>query len=620
LAQISITQKQKGREMNRKTFIRKFSMLFCSVTIAGISNVSAQPPQNTLTLDIDKATYKVNKEIYGALLEQTSSTIYNGLYIGTNSSVPNINGMRKDVIAAFKECGVTNLDWPGGCEAEVYKWKDGIGAKTSRPGGEMSNGMGTHEYFQLCDSIGSIPYVTANVRTQSTAYMAEWLNYIETNFPGKLKYWKMGNEPWSGCVSLGSRDPEMKNVLTPTQYANKYKSYEVAIPANLKGKFFRVADGGTGNGTAVRYWLDTLMANIVNQVDAVTLHYYAGFGSSNTSESYNFDVTSYYNRLSSAWQIENLVASMENTMLKYDPNNNVGILVDEWGLWYSMVAGKNYTQSTIRDAIAASLHLNVFNNHCKRVKGAAVAQPVNFIQPLVLTEAPSQNRIVKTPTFYVYKMYKVHQDAKMVPTTIKTALNSNIPLVNASSSIDSTGKLHISMCNTHPTLDMDVTATLNNGPAYKKCTGSIINGDEFTSYNDFGVAERVNIKDFTGATLSDKTISVKLPKHSVVTLELIPDLVDIQGKQIGAPKTNFNISASENGLLCLDYHATGSTPVEISLYNLDGRCVLSSYKRIVKNGKGSFVWKPDGIIGSKLYVIKTSFGNVTKSQQILFSN
>jgi alpha-N-arabinofuranosidase len=606
--------------MNLTSFNGKLTKLICSVALAGIHYVSAQAPQNTLTLDIDKATYKVNKEIYGALLEQTSTTIYNGLYIGTSSSVPNVNGMRKDVIAAFKECGVTNLDWPGGCEAEVYKWKDGIGAKSSRPGGEMSNGMGTNEYFQLCDSIGSIPYVTANVRTQSTAYMAEWLNYIETNFPGKLKYWKMGNEPWSGCVSLGSVNPEMKNVLTPTQYADKYKSYEAAIPANLKGKFVRVADGGTGNGTAVRYWLDTLMANIVNQVDAVTLHYYAGFGSSNAAESYSFDVTGYYNRLSSAWQIENLVTTMENTMLKYDPNNKVGILVDEWGLWYSKVAGKNYTQSTIRDAIAASLHLNVFNNHCKRVKGAAVAQPVNFIQPLVLTEAPAQNRIVKTPTFYVYKMYKVHQDCKMVPTTIKTSMNSNIPLVNASSSIDSTGKLHISMCNTHPTLDMDVTVTLNNGPVYKKCTGTIINGDEYTSYNDFGVAERVNIKDYTGATLNDKTITVKLPKHSVATLELIPDAVGIHEKHVGALNTNFNISASENSRVRLDYRSPGNTPVKIQLYNLDGKCIQGSYNGMVKDGNGSLVWQPEGINGSKVYVAKVTFGNTTRSRQIILGN
>jgi hypothetical protein len=217
-------------------------------------------------------------------------------------------------------------------------------------------------------------------------------------------------------------------------------------------------------------------------------------------------------------------------------------------------------------------------------------------------------------------MYKVHQDAKMVPTAIKTSMNSNIPLVNASSSIDSTGKLHISMCNTHPTLDMDVTATLNNGPAYKKCTGSIINGDEFTSYNDFGVAERVNIKDFSGATLNDKTINVKLPKHSVVTLELTPDAVGIRGKQVGSLNTNFDISAVENGRIRLDYKATGRTPITISLYHIDGRCALSSYKGVLENGKGCLVWQPEGIIGSNVYVVKTSFGNSVKSTKVILGN
>ncbi|MBN2037487.1 MAG: hypothetical protein JW768_12160 [Chitinispirillaceae bacterium] len=528
--------------------------------------------------------------------------IYNGLYVGTASSVPNINGMRKDVIAAFKECGVSVLDWPGGCFAETYNWSDGIGPKSGRPGGDMKNGMGTHEYFQLCDSLNAPPYITANITSLPAAIMTDWLNYIDSVFPNKLKYWKIGNEPWGGCGSA----------ISISAYISKYRQYKAAIPSKLLGKITRVADGGTADYLYKVTWIDSLLKCEMGSFDAVTLHYYGAFSGS----SIGFSVDSFYTRIQIALRLGNTLAIYDSIMARYDPNYTVGLWVDEWGAWYSSLPGKDYPQSTCRDAVIASINLNMFNNRCRRIQMACVAQPVNVIQSLILTENPAQNRIVKTPTFYVYKMYKVHQQATMVPVTLSTPNNQNIPVISTSSSVDSAGKLHISLCNTHATAAHTVTITLNNAPVYASCTGTIVNGTSHNSYNDFGQSENVNIRNFSGATYERNTVTAIIPAHSVVTLELaLP--VDVSQTSISMPVFFQEMDVTPTGKIKVHYAVAEKLPFSLGLYTVDGRMAAETFKGTLELGRNSICWQPVILEkAARVYIAKFTVNGNVKSRRV----
>jgi alpha-N-arabinofuranosidase len=561
--------------------------------------------QSTLSLNVGQATYTINKEIYGGLLENTSRDIYGGIYVGTASAIPNTNGMRNDVIAAFKEAGVTILDWPGGCFAELYNWRDGIGPKASRPSGDMVNGMGTAEYFQLCDSLKAVPYITANINNQTPAVMTAWLNYIDSLFPNKLKYWKMGNEPWGGCSGLGVP------TLSITQYIAKYNSYKVAIPADLQGKILRMADGGSGDYLGRPAWIDSLMLCEMGSMEGATFHYYGGFSGAATG----FPEADYYSRLASQWLLNDKLKAWDSIMTRRDPNYTVPLMVDEWGLWYS-----NPNQSTCRDAIGASMTFNMFNNRCRRIKMAGVAQPVNFIQPLVLTRDPPTTSMVKTPTLYVFKMYKVHQQAKMVPATLTTTNNQNVPIITASSSVDSTGKLHISMCNTHASSTHTVAISLNSAPAYTTCTGTIINGPAYNSYNAFDVAEIVTAQNFTGATMNGTTVNVTMPAHSVVTLELTPG-VGVFKQPADGMSSPYKIGRAAKGQIVVTYAVTERTPFTLGLYTVDGRAVVETFKGTLEPGRKTVVWQPRNLgKGTKVYIVKMNFDGGAKSQRVYFSD
>jgi len=586
------------------SFVAGFSYSMLRIFMVLVCLSAAVSAQSTLSLNVGQATYTINKEIYSGLLENASTDIYNGLYVGTASSIPNVNGMRKDIIAAFKESGIAGFDWPGGCEAEKYIWTNGIGPKSGRAGGDMTNGMGTPEYFQLCDSVKSVPYITGNITNGSVAVMTAWLNYIDSLFPGKLKYWKMGNEPWGGCSGVGVP------TLSITQYIAKYNSYKVGIPADLQGKLFRIADGGSGDYLGRPVWIDSLMLCEMGSMEGATFHYYGGFSGAATG----FPETEYYSRLASQWQLSDKLKDWDSIMTRRDPNYTVGLMVDEWGLWYS-----NPNQSTCRDAIGAAMSFNMFNNRCRRIKMAGVAQPVNFIQPLVLTKSPPTTSLVKTPTLYVFKMYKVHQQAKMVPVTLTTTNIQNVPIITASSSVDSMGKLHISMCNALASSTQTVAISLNNAPTYTSCTATIITGPAYNSYNNFDVAEIVTIQNFTGATLSGTSVNLTMPAHSVVTLELIP--ATATGRPVRQPRLEaWSIEPMSGNTFMLRSSAAGETRPSLTLLNLDGRTVIASDQLSMKRGGKSFIWRPSvRPLCAGVYIVNINEGKRTVTQRVAIS-
>ncbi len=490
--------------------------------------------QNSLKLDIESAKVKINKEIYGHFSEHLGTCIYEGIYVGEDSDIPNINGYRTDVVEAFKEMKVPVLRWPGGCFADTYHWKDGIGPKENRPsivnvhwgGVTEDNSFGTHEFLDFCELIGTQPYLSINVGSGTVQEATEWVEYVTSSNespmtelrkkngredPWDVKFWGIGNETW-GCGGD----------MRPEYYADIYRHYASFV----RGQGFQKIICGPSSGDT--NWTDKIMAGLAGKqylTQGVSLHHYTlptGSWRGSKGSSIDFEEDMWFATLRNSLQIETIIEQHWEVMKKYDPRGRIKLVVDEWGTWYDKLPGTKdgflQQQNTVRDALVAGVNLNIFNNNADRISMANIAQIVNVLQSVILTDGA---KMVKTPTYYVFKMYNVHQDATLVP----IELNSNdytyggesLKAVNASASIkDET--LSITLCNIDPNNEQEIEIEL--GVEYGTVKGEVITSDKFTDYNDFGKEEKVNIEDFKVKSPKNGSMKVKLPKHSVVLLTL----------------------------------------------------------------------------------------------------
>src|SRR6185295_18890996 len=343
--------------------------------------------------------------------------IYGGFYVGDKSAIPNTNGVRKDVVDALKKMKIPNLRWPGGCFADTYHWKDGIGPKEKRPsmvntwwgGVTEDNSFGTHEFLNMCELLGAEPYLSANVGSGTVQEVAEWVQYV--NFDGtspmsilrnqngrekswKVKYWGVANEAW-GCGGN----------MTPEHYSDIYRQYATFMNNYSRDyRLFRIASGASDDDYN---WTEVLMKNIPhNMLDGVGVHHYSVINWSKKGSATNFSEQEYFATMSKALQMEELVTRHATIMDKYDPKKKIAMVVDEWGGWYDVEPNTNpgflYQQNTIRDAILAGATLNIFNNHADRVRMANLAQTVNVLQAVVLT---NEEKMLLTPTYHVMEMY-----------------------------------------------------------------------------------------------------------------------------------------------------------------------------------------------------------------------
>ncbi|MBN2037385.1 MAG: hypothetical protein JW768_11630 [Chitinispirillaceae bacterium] len=570
--------------------------------------------QNTLMLNIDRATYKIHRAIYGALMEDLGRCVYQGLYVGTGSSIPNTNGMRNDILEAFKEGGITCLEWPGGCAANSYHWRDGIGPKSSRPGGDRVNGMGTDEYMQMNELVGAEPYITNNMVNGTAAESAAWLTYVDSVFPGKLIWWKYGNEMWGGCGAG----------WTVTQYQSVLRQFLSAEPSNFNGPIYRIAQGSRDYETPANYWSDSMMNHSLSLYDGLSWHFYAVTNWSAKGSSTSFTESGYYAQLQKAHDLEGLIRAHEAVMNKYDPNYTKDMIVDEWGAWYDAIGGMGalYQQNTVRDAVIAGMSLNMFNNHCRRIKMALVAQAINVIQALILTQPSPGAAMVRTPTFYVFKQYKAHHNATMVPAILTCPNNQNIPLLSASASIDSLQRLHISLVNTHASSNQTVRVTLNNPPRpFTACTGTVVNGPSITSLNDFNTAERVNVQPFASSnfSLSGSTLNVTLPAHSVVTLELSGQGTWIPETRKRAKDHGITIAAVPGNRIVVGSAGSVFSPVSVIVTGIDGKKIEGTITSPT-NCTRQLVWQPAGHDKAcRVCIVNVRAGDFIESQKVMLA-
>jgi alpha-N-arabinofuranosidase len=509
----------------------KKQFLFAFLIVA----ISAQA-QNTLILNADQGKEKINKHIYGHFSEHLGRCIYGGFYVGeSNSQIPHTNGVRNDVVKALKKLKVPNLRWPGGCFADTYHWKDGIGPKAKRPtivntwwgGVTEDNSFGTHDFLNMCELIGAEPYLSANVGSGTVQELSEWIQYV--NFDGvspmsnwrkengrdkpwNVKFWGVGNETW-GCG--GNMKAEY--------YANIYRQYATFMTDwSNSSKVFRIASGANSSDYN---WTEVLMRDIPHHLlEGVALHHYSVIDWSKKGSATDFSEQQYFQTMQRALFMEELVTRHSTIMDKYDPKKRVALVVDEWGGWYDVEPGTNpgflFQQNTIRDAVLAGVTLNIFNNHCDRVRMANLAQTVNVLQAVVLTQ---EEKMILTPTYHVMEMYNVHQDAVMLPLTITTNTYESgaerLPAISASASRDAQGTAHISLVNIQATKTETVAIDIR-GAKFSSVTGRLLTSEKLQDHNTFEAPEKIKPVAFRQAVLSGNSLKVTLPPHSVVVLAL----------------------------------------------------------------------------------------------------
>lgn len=484
----------------------------------------------------------IRPEIYGNFSEHLGRCIYNGVFVGKDSPIPNVNGMRKDVVDALKKMKLPVLRWPGGCFADEYHWKDGIGPLSQRKkmvntnwgGVTEDNSFGTHEFLELCRQIGCKPYINGNVGSGTVQEMSEWVEYLTSpsispvtdlrkangqDEPWDVPYFGVGNESW-GCGGN----------MTAEQYAGEYRRYQTFVRAFGGKRPACIACGpGTNPEEPNYHWTHVLMKQAARYMDGLSMHYYTTIGDDwdQKGSATDFDKEIYNTTIVRAGFIETLVRNHGAIMDLYDPDASIGLIVDEWGTWYDVEPGTNpgflYMQDTMRDAIVAALTLNVFNRHCRRVHMANIAQLINVLQAVILTEG---NQMLLTPTYHVFEMYKEHQGAELVASDINSpdmvSGDLSTPMVSQSASIDKDGIITVTIANCSADEAAPIELRLD-GVRMSSASARILTGD-IHAKNDFDAPEAVRPAEFSAYTSktddNGSELRFTLPPCSVLSMRI----------------------------------------------------------------------------------------------------
>jgi len=496
----------------------------------------------TATLRADQPGPVINRDIYGQFVEDLGRSVYGGIYVGEASPIPNTQGFRNDVIAALREIRTPVIRWPGGCFADRYDWRDGIGPKASRPvrinnwgGVEDSNAVGTHEYMAFAELVGAQTYVGGNVGTGSPREMAQWVEYMTSpshsalaeerrrngrDKPFKLDFIGVGNEAW-GCGGH----------MRPEHYVDLFRTFAPYLGVDGQA-LTKVAAGASGDNYA---WTEAVMAgttklNMPNggppALGALSLHYYtfAGDGPHHTGPATGFDEDHWIGAFGNTLKMDELIAKHSAIMDKYDPAKHTALFIDEWGAWYDTEKGTDpllgYQQNTLRDALIAAVNFDIFHAHADRVRMANISQLANVLQALVLTD---HEKMLLTPTYYVFDMYKVFQDATALPLDIQTPLyaygGKSVPAVHGTAARGTDGAVHIGLVNLDPHRPATVGVSLT-GLNARAVTGEIMTAEAMDAHNTYEAPTTLTPQPFRDARLGGQTLTVNLPAKSVVVLDL----------------------------------------------------------------------------------------------------
>ncbi|MDP4097246.1 alpha-N-arabinofuranosidase [Paenibacillus sp. P96] len=486
-----------------------------------------------INADVNKGT--INRNLYGHFAEHLGRCIYEGIWVGHDSPIPNTEGMRNDVIEALRVLRIPVLRWPGGCFADAYLWKDGVGPDEQRKkvvnvhwGGVVENNhFGTHEFLRLCELIDTEPYIAGNVGSGTVREMAEWVEYITFEGESPMTEWRKTNgreEPWSlKYFGIGNENWGCGGNMRPEYYSDLYRHYSSYVRNYGANKIFKIA---CGPNTADYNWTEVLMRESGSLMDGLSLHYYTTQTGewNNKGPATGFDEQLWFQTFKQTIYMDELIERHDAIMSKYDPQKKVALMVDEWGTWYDVEPGTNpgflYQQNTLRDALVAAVNLNIFHKHNDRVQMANIAQLVNVLQAVILTEG---NRMLLTPTYHIFDMFKVHQGAERIDLVLESPRyemnGESIEQISASASVDEGGTMHISLCNLHHADSAELRCELR-GTKAGAVAGKILQASSLDAHNTFDEPEQVTPADFQDFRQEDGIWVIKLPAASVVVLSV----------------------------------------------------------------------------------------------------
>jgi alpha-N-arabinofuranosidase len=521
------------KSLHRFTAILLHLALFMSLPLS--AQETPEPARATAVLQADTPGPIIHRNVYGHFAEHLGRCIYEGIWVGEDSTIPHTRGIRNDVVAALRKLDIPVLRWPGGCFADEYHWKDGIGPRHQRPrminthwGGVVENNhFGTHEFLDLCEQIGADPYVCGNVGSGTPQEMMEWVEYMTSDAdspmanlrrqngrdqPWRVPYFGVGNESW-GCGGN----------MRPEYYADQYRRYNTFVKNYGRNRIYRIACGANAEDYS---WTEVMMAQVGRRMNGLSLHYYtiATGNWQRKGSATEFAEDDWHATLRRTLQMDDLIARHSAIMDKTDPQKRVGLIVDEWGTWYDVERGTNpgflYQQNTLRDALVAALNFHIFHAHADRVVMANIAQTINVLQAVVLTD---KERMVLTPTYHVFEMFKVHQGATSLPVEVTaeayTRGDHKIPRLSASASRGAGGRVHLSLVNTDPATAVELRCQLQ-GLSPKGVSGRLLTAPVINAHNTFDARETVIPRPFDDAKIDGSGLQVKLPAKCVVVLAL----------------------------------------------------------------------------------------------------
>jgi alpha-N-arabinofuranosidase len=490
----------------------------------------------TGTLRADEPGPVISRYIFGQFAEHLGFGIYGGIWVGEDSQIPNTNGYRNDVVAALKKLEVPVVRWPGGCFADEYHWREGIGPRDQRPvrvnthwgGVTEPNAFGTHEFLNFAELIGADAYISGNVGDASPDEMAQWVEYITSDTqstlanerrkngrekPWKLPFFGLGNELW-GCG--GNMRAEYA-----ADVVRRYQTFVKSPPGNPLQK---IAAGASDDDY---HWTEVFMRETGKYLNGLSLHYYTWPGGPQWNDkrsSTDFGPEEWIETLAKALHIDELITKHTAIMDRFDPDRKVGLMVDEWGTWYTSLPGTNpgflQQQNSLRDALVAAIHIDIFTRHAERVRMANIAQMVNVLQAMILTH---DEKLVLTPTYYVFEMYKPFKDATYLPLEISAPPYQlgkySVPSLHATAARGQDGKVYLAVSNLDPNNAARLSLTIA-GASVRKAAGQVLTAGAINAYNTFEKPDTVKPAPFNAARVNGARLNVEVPSKSVVVLTL----------------------------------------------------------------------------------------------------
>lgn len=498
-----------------------------------------------IVIDAAQPGPRINRHVFGQFAEHLGQGIYEGVWVGKDSPIPNTRGIRNDVVAALRAIKVPNVRWPGGCFADNYHWRNGIGPKravTLNPdwgGVTEPNSFGTHEFMDFAAQIGAAPFISINLGTGTAQEAAEWMEYMTSAQPTTLALERAANgraEPWQvPILGIGNESWDCGGNMTPEYYVDQMKVH-ARFARNFHpeqqddNRMLRIAVGPGGGEPRFTEWTETVMKAWRDRkwswdIEGISLHNYTVVNWDRKHVSVGFGEQEYAEILQHTLKMDGLIRAHTAIMDRYDPERRLALAVDEWGAWYAPLPGSNpgflVQQHSLRDALLAALNLNIFARHAERVRIANIAQMVNVLQAMIVTD---QERMLLTPTYHVFRMYVPFQDATFLPVRFGagqwTQGGITLPRLDAIAARGGDGRLWMAVTNVDPSRPLEIDVALEGG-AFRSAAGETLTAARVDSVNSFDAPQTVAPRALQ-TVVERGRLRATLPPKSVSVIELRP--------------------------------------------------------------------------------------------------